>query len=126
MNTPAGAPDQGGRPFAEHALAYVELATALLQARQKAMQRRLAVMALAIASIAVALLLVTAGIVAAAWDTPHRWLVLLLVAGVYLLCGIGCIMALHRRPEAPPPLELLVAELRKDAQLFASIWRGSP
>ncbi|MGC4027242.1 MAG: hypothetical protein QM696_00010 [Steroidobacteraceae bacterium] len=65
----------------------VDLPTALLRGSLRVAQRRAAGILLAAMGFATGLAVLTIGSVAAAWDTPYRWLVLLGVAGFYLLLG---------------------------------------
>jgi len=122
MNEPL--PEQRSGPLAEHVLAYVELTVAALQAQRRSMQCRLMLVALAGTGVAVAVLLVTAGIVGAAWSGEHRWAVLLATAAVYLALAVGCLVALRRLAVTPSPVELLLMEIHKDAELFGAAIRG--
>lgn len=132
MNEPADGAGQEHAPedltglFTEHVLAYGGLVTALFRSWQKSLQRKLLGAVLAVAGVAIATLLLTAGIVAAAWSTPYRWAVLLAVAGFYLLVGATGIWLLLRRPAVPAPANLLGGELRKDAQLLSEALRKPP
>jgi uncharacterized membrane protein YqjE len=110
--------------LAEHVQNYAGLAGALLRGWQRSVQRKLLGTLLAVAGLLVFTLVISLGSVAAAWDTGYRWLVLLAVAGVYLLLGgYGLWLMLHRSA-APDPGDLLMTELRHDARLLSSALRG--
>ncbi len=128
MNEPDAAPDETAPApdvgvFAGHALAYADLVTALLHAWQASLQRKLVGALLAAAGLGICTLMLTVGVVAAAWDTPYRWLTLLLVSGAYLLLGALGLWLLSRRPAVPEPMSVLADELRKDATLLAAVLR---
>jgi hypothetical protein len=110
--------------LAEHARGYAGLAGALVKGWQRSVQRRLLGTLLAVAGLLIFTLVLSLGSVAAAWDTDHRWTVLLSVAGLYLLLGgYGLWLMLHRTA-GPDPAELLMTELGNDARLLASALRG--
>lgn len=110
--------------LAEHAQNYVGLAGALLRGWQHSLQRRLLGTLLAVAGLLVFTLVISLGSVAAAWDTGYRWVVLLAVAGLYLLLGgYGLWLMLHRS-KAPDAGDLFMTELRHDARLLSLALRG--
>jgi uncharacterized membrane protein YqjE len=110
--------------LAEHAQNYAGLAGALLRGWQRSVQRRLLGTLLAVAGLLVFTLVISLGSVAAAWDTGYRWIVLLAVAGLYLLLGAYGLWLMLHRSTAPDAAELLLAELRHDARLLSSALRG--
>lgn len=133
MSDHAPVTDEGAEPdrpvpdlpaaLAAHALAYTELASALVRSSTRSLKRKLLGGLLVVAGVGICILLLTVGIVAAAWDTDHRWLVLLLVAGAYLVMAVIGIVMLTRKPDVQAPMDVLVEELRKDATLVATAVR---
>jgi hypothetical protein len=107
---PAGPPDDPG----------VDLPTALLRGSLRVAQRRAIGILVAVIGLATGLLILTLGSVAAAWDTPWRWPVLLGVAGLYLIAG-GVGVWLLLRPVDDPDLRAAqerLAELQQRARQF--------
>ncbi|HUG71822.1 MAG TPA: hypothetical protein VMK82_00220 [Steroidobacteraceae bacterium] len=110
--------------LAEHARGYAALVGALVKGWQRSVQRRLLGTLLAVAGLLIFTLVLSLGSVAAAWDTGHRWTVLLSVAGLYLLLGCYGLWLMLHRTAGPDPADLLMAELGNDARLLASAVRG--
>lgn len=121
---PRKTPAHGPGVLTGHLLAYGDLLTALAQAWMRSMGQRLAGAVLAICGLSTGLLLLTIGAVVAAWPTEYRWLVLLSVAGAYLLAGAIGVWLVVRRSAAPAPATILLKELGKDAELLSSALRG--
>jgi hypothetical protein len=115
MNETDSAPEQSGAEKPEF-----DLPAALLRGTVRVAQRKALAVFLAGLGFATALLLITVGSVAAAWDTPYRWHVLLGVTGLYLAIGIaGMVMLL--RPVEDPDLTAArekIDEIRQKAQYW--------
>jgi hypothetical protein len=93
----------------------VDLPTLLARGMLRVLQRRVVAVLLAATGLTLGLLILTLGSVAAAWDTPYRWLVLLGVGALYLLLG-GIGVWQLRQPVEDPDLEV-VRERLADTQL---------
>lgn len=100
----------------------VDLPTALLRGSLRVAQQRVIGILVALVGLATGFLILTLGSVAAAWNTPYRWLVLLGVAALYLILGsVGVWLLL--RPIDDPDLQASrekLAELQLRVQQFTS------
>ncbi|MEJ0100270.1 MAG: hypothetical protein WDO12_11240 [Pseudomonadota bacterium] len=114
---------EGASVVTEHVLAYAELGTALFQAWQRSLQKRLVGAALLAVGLAVAGLLLTFAAIAAAWPTDYRLLVLFGITGIYLVAAAVGAWMLTRPREVTAPMSVFVEELRKDAVLLSAAWR---
>lgn len=115
MNETDSAPEQSGAEKPEF-----DLPAALVRGTVRVAQRKALAVFLAGLGFATALLLITVGSVAAAWDTPWRWHVLLGVTGLYLIIGITGVVLLLR-PVDDPDLNASrekIDELRAKAQYW--------
>ena len=80
-----------GAALGAHASGYADLVRALLHAWQRAVWRKLLATLLLFAGISLCAMVLTAAALAAAWDSPHRWNVVLALAAAYLLlAAAGC------------------------------------
>jgi len=118
-----GTMHEGASVITAHLLAYAELATALCRAWQRSLQQRLVGAALMAGGIACGAPLLTFGVIAVAWPTEYRWVVLFGIAGLFLLAAVFGVWMLRRPPPVAAPASLIVDELRKDAQLLCAAWR---
>jgi uncharacterized membrane protein YqjE len=90
-------------------------------AEEKTRLMGLLILALAgLLCLAIGLLMFSFLIVVAFWDTDHRLLSIVLVGLVYLLLGIGMLLAVRKKAiEAPIAFEETLAELERDRELLA-------
>lgn len=131
MSTPdeesAAAPVQDAPDAASaltgHMLGYAELATALLRAWERTLVHRLTGAVLLTCGLASCLLILTIGAIAAAWGTSYRWLVLLGIAGLFLVAALIGLWLLRRRAAVPAPASVMLEQLRQDATLVSEAWR---
>lgn len=128
----ATAPESGNTAMREgasvvtgHLLAYADLATALFRAWQRSLQQRLVGAALVAGGVAIGAPLLTFGVIAMAWSTEYRWVVLFGIAGLFLLAAVCGAWMLRKPPPVAAPASVIVDELRKDAQLLSAAWRES-
>lgn len=87
-------------------------------------QRALGMLLVALGSCAAAVIL-TVGVIAAAWDTPWRWTVLLGMAGLHLVLG-GIGLWMLRRPVESPDLDAVqekMLHLQQQARRFSASLR---
>jgi uncharacterized membrane protein YqjE len=102
-------------------------------AEEKTRLMGLLILALAgLLCLAIGLLMFSFLIVVAFWDTDHRLLSIVLVGLVYLLLGIGMLLAVRKKAmDAPIAFEETLAELERDRELLAGdepddAYRGRP
>jgi uncharacterized membrane protein YqjE len=114
---------EGASVVTGHLLAYAELATALFRAWQRSLQQRLVGAALVAGGVAFGAPLLTFGVIAVAWPTEYRWVVLFGIAGLFLLVAAFGVWMLRKPPPVAAPAAVIVDELRKDAQLVSAAWR---
>lgn len=102
-------------------------------AEEKTRLMGLLILALAgLLCLAIGLLMFSFLIVVAFWDTDHRLLSIVLVGLVYLVLGIGMLMAVRKKAiDAPIAFEGTLAELERDRELLAGedpddAYRGRP
>ena len=102
-------------------------------AEEKTRLMGLLILALAgLLCLAIGLLMFSFLIVVAFWDTEHRLLSIVLVGLVYLLLGIGMLLAVRKKAsDAPIAFEGTLAELERDRELLAGedpddAYRGRP
>ena len=90
-------------------------------AEEKTRLMGLLILALAgLLCLAIGLLMFSFLIVVAFWDTDHRLLSIVLVGLVYLLLGIGMLLAVRKKAmDAPIAFEETLAELERDRELLA-------
>jgi len=102
-------------------------------AEEKSRLMGLLILALAgLLCLAIGLLMFSFLIVVAFWDTDHRLLSIVLVGLVYLMLGIGMLLAVRKKAiDAPIAFEETLAELERDRELLAgddpdAAYRGRP
>jgi len=102
-------------------------------AEEKSRLMGLLILALAgLLCLAIGLLMFSFLIVVAFWDTDHRLLSIVLVGLVYLVLGIGMLLAVRKKAiDAPIAFEETLAELERDRELLAgddpdAAYRGRP
>nr|WP_257022642.1 phage holin family protein [Pigmentiphaga litoralis] len=90
-------------------------------AEEKTRLMGLLILALAgLLCLAIGLLMFSFLVVVAFWDTDHRLLSILLVGLVYLVLGIGMLLAVRKKAiDAPIAFEETLAELERDRELLA-------
>jgi hypothetical protein len=106
-----------GAALGAHASGYADLIHALLHAWQRSLWQKLLAILLLFGGITLCAMVLTAALLAATWDGPHRWNVVLAVAAVYLLLGAAGCWLLLRAASGPSPGNILADELRKDVLL---------
>jgi uncharacterized membrane protein YqjE len=115
---------EGASVITGHLLGYADLATALFRTWQRSLQQRLVGAALVAGGVACGAPLLTFGVIAMAWPTEYRWVVLFGIAGLFLLAAVFGVWMLRKPPPVAAPASVIVDELRKDAQLLSAAWRG--